>query len=661
MRPSRGRVVDEKTLVSEVQRARTAGRRVVLTNGALDTLNVGPSAPEGRPLGDALAVAVNDDVAVRAAKGVGSARDPAAERAEVVGVAGVDFVHVFRGRTVGRLLECCARTSREGPRYDLDTLRARDRREAGRRDGVRRRRQDARHHRDPRRAAAARGARRRATSKAILGYAGSSSPARRELRAAGCLDFRDPWATGAPPRDVVRRDGREVRRRRRRHDRLREGRARGVAPRSLRGDGRSPDGRTFASRRGCARPSRGSRSRKDRGPARGGVVAARPRGRRSTCSSRHAFRPPGRARRVARAGRLPPGAPHGALLHPDLHAATFVDGDPRAARFDHADRPARASREEASAPTTRRPGFSRADAAPVDDAALSPRDPARVLGRHVPRGAHVAARDREADRPCRGAVDVQGRVSPAPGGGARAVKPDGRLEGDPAALAALAADGVTTVANVLARAECVRDLARRSNHVLRAGGLVVHVKRTKSRRPSAEAAAIRVSAAAGVPVPRIAFEGVDAKQGSVAGTVDLAPARPLDDLWPRARSLATDAAFECRASGGGAPRRAAPPPRPLPQPRGPTTHPESVTLIDLERLSRGHGVPGCTVVRTRRDRGPVPRARPAPSRPLPGLPRRPRFCPASSTAAARRQEGRLDSPPRARRGGREAVPVGSAR
>jgi hypothetical protein len=182
------------------------------------------------------------------------------------------------------------------------------------------------------------------------------------------------------------------------------------------------------------------------------------------------------------------------------------------------------------------------------------------------------------------------------------VKPDGRLEGDPAALAALADDGVRTVADVLARAECVRDLPRRSNHVLTAGGLVLHVKRTKSRRPSAEAAAIRAAAQAGVPVPRIAFEGVDAKHGAVVGTHDLAPARPLDDLLAEG-ALVPDAAREAlaalaRAAAG------------LHGARlhhhdlylnhvwvDPSARPATVTLIDLERLTRGHGVLGRTVVK----------------------------------------------------------------
>ena len=182
------------------------------------------------------------------------------------------------------------------------------------------------------------------------------------------------------------------------------------------------------------------------------------------------------------------------------------------------------------------------------------------------------------------------------------MKPDGRLEGDPAALEALAADGVRTVAEALARAECVRDLPGRSNHVLSAGGLVLHVKRTKSRRPSAEAAAIRRAGEAGVPVPRIAFEGVDPKLGAVVATYDLAPARPLDDLLaegalsPEAARAALLALARAAAALHGARLHHhdlylnhvwADPAAPAP----------SVTVMDLERLSRGHGVLGRAVVK----------------------------------------------------------------
>ena len=95
--------------------------------------------------------------------------------------------------------------------------------------------------------------------------------------------------------------------------------------------------------------------------------------------------------------------------------------------------------------------------------------------------------------------------------------------------------GLRALSDVLARADCVRDLPDRSNHELVVDGLRIHVKRTKPkrfRRPasSAEAAGIRQLQDAGVRTACILFEALDAKHGAATGTRDLAPARPLDDV-----------------------------------------------------------------------------------------------------------------------------------
>jgi Lipopolysaccharide kinase (Kdo/WaaP) family len=115
----------------------------------------------------------------------------------------------------------------------------------------------------------------------------------------------------------------------------------------------------------------------------------------------------------------------------------------------------------------------------------------------------------------------------------------------------LAAAGVATVADLLARAACVRDLPDRSNHRLEAAGRVVHVKRTKPRRwralpalpPGFRAAAI--VRGLGLPVAETLFTGRDPALGLVHGTADLAPARPLDDLL---REGALDAAARRRVA-----------------------------------------------------------------------------------------------------------------
>ncbi len=100
-------VISEAALVEAVARDRAAGRTIAFANGCFDLLHVGHvrylqgAAAEA----DRLIVAVNDDPSVAALKGPGRPILPAAERAELVaGVRGVDYVIVFGGATVERLL-----------------------------------------------------------------------------------------------------------------------------------------------------------------------------------------------------------------------------------------------------------------------------------------------------------------------------------------------------------------------------------------------------------------------------------------------------------------------------------------------------------------------------------------------------------------------------
>ena len=67
-------------------RLRTAGKRVVFTNGVFDLLHPGHLRYLGqaRSLGDALIVGVNSDRSVRANKGPGRPITPDAERAEIL-------------------------------------------------------------------------------------------------------------------------------------------------------------------------------------------------------------------------------------------------------------------------------------------------------------------------------------------------------------------------------------------------------------------------------------------------------------------------------------------------------------------------------------------------------------------------------------------------
>ena len=95
-------------LIEAVARERAAGRTVALANGCFDVLHVGHVRYLQGAAAEAhcLVVAVNDDASVRLLKGDGRPIMPAADRAELVGgLAVVDYVVVFEGRTVAGVLE----------------------------------------------------------------------------------------------------------------------------------------------------------------------------------------------------------------------------------------------------------------------------------------------------------------------------------------------------------------------------------------------------------------------------------------------------------------------------------------------------------------------------------------------------------------------------
>jgi D-glycero-beta-D-manno-heptose 1-phosphate adenylyltransferase len=81
-----------------VERLRTAGRKIVFTNGVFDLLHVGHLRylQHARGLGDALLVGVNSDRSVRLIKGPDRPINSEAERAEVLqALACVDAVVIF--------------------------------------------------------------------------------------------------------------------------------------------------------------------------------------------------------------------------------------------------------------------------------------------------------------------------------------------------------------------------------------------------------------------------------------------------------------------------------------------------------------------------------------------------------------------------------------
>jgi rfaE bifunctional protein nucleotidyltransferase chain/domain len=103
-----GRVLSVKELGDWRRSEKSAGRRVVVTNGCFDLLHVGHVRflQEARALGDTLLVGLNGDGSVRELKGAGRPVNPEAERAEVLAALGcVDAVMVFPEKRATRFLE----------------------------------------------------------------------------------------------------------------------------------------------------------------------------------------------------------------------------------------------------------------------------------------------------------------------------------------------------------------------------------------------------------------------------------------------------------------------------------------------------------------------------------------------------------------------------
>lgn len=103
-----GKVRSREDLLVELAVHRTAGHRVVLTNGCFDVIHAGHVAylREARSQGDVLVVGVNGDDEVRRQKGPGRPIFSAEERLEILGeLACVDYLTLFPEPTAHALIE----------------------------------------------------------------------------------------------------------------------------------------------------------------------------------------------------------------------------------------------------------------------------------------------------------------------------------------------------------------------------------------------------------------------------------------------------------------------------------------------------------------------------------------------------------------------------
>ena len=121
-------------MLRERQRLRSAGKRLVFTNGVFDLLHVGHVRylTQARGLGDALVVAINSDRMVRELKGPNRPIFDQAERAEILAaLRSVDYVSVFDDISPRKLIATLLPDVLvKGGDYQLDQIHGREEVEA---------------------------------------------------------------------------------------------------------------------------------------------------------------------------------------------------------------------------------------------------------------------------------------------------------------------------------------------------------------------------------------------------------------------------------------------------------------------------------------------------------------------------------------------------
>jgi rfaE bifunctional protein nucleotidyltransferase chain/domain len=124
------KVLTREELKQRVAQWRREGHRIILTNGCFDVLHVGHVRylRGAKEFGGRLVVGVNADASVRALKGEGRPRMPAAERAEVLAaLADVDAVVIFPEPDVRALIrDIRPDIHAKGTDYTCDTVPERD-------------------------------------------------------------------------------------------------------------------------------------------------------------------------------------------------------------------------------------------------------------------------------------------------------------------------------------------------------------------------------------------------------------------------------------------------------------------------------------------------------------------------------------------------------